>query len=302
MIGKTRFLLAETGQNIWRNIALTLASILVAAVSLTLFGTSQLVARGVENATQRWEGGIEFVVFMKADAEQSQLDAIETLLEESSVEGSTIDEWDFVSKEETYDEFIEFFAGDEELLDTISVETMPPSFRIRPTDVDAGAVEALGSTFETKPGVRTVVFATEVIREIQTNAEKISQVMLWVGVLLLVASAIVILTTLSIAISSRRNEIEIMKLVGASNWFIRIPFMIEGPLQGVIGALLSLPLMAVARRYVIEDFSESDSLKLLEGFRVTDSEFLFISLTALAIGTAVATVGSILAVSRYLDV
>lgn len=300
MIGKIRFLLAETGQNIWRNIALTLASILVAAVSLTLFGASQLVARGVDNATQRWEGGIEFVVFMKADAEPSQLDAIEVLLEES--QGQVIDEWSFVSKEETFEEFVEFFAGDAQLLETISVETMPPSYRIRPTDVNAGAVAALGSTFETKPGVRTVVFATEVIQEIQNNAEKISRIMFGVGVLLLVASSIVILTTLSIAISSRRNEIEIMKLVGASNWFIRIPFMIEGMVQGIVGALLALPFLAFARTYVIEDFSESDSLRLLEGFRVTDAEFLFISLSAIAIGTAVATIGSVMAVSRYLDV
>ena len=300
MIAKTRFLLAETGQNIWRNIALTFASILVAAVSLTLFGASQLVASGVDNATQRWEGGIEFVVFMKADAEQSQLDAIEVLLEESK--GQEIEDFSFVSKEETFVEFTEFFAGDAQLLDTISVETMPPSYRIRPSDVDAGAVEALGSTFETKPGVRTVVFATEVIREIQDNAEKISLIMLWVGVLLLVASAIVILTTLSIAISSRRNEIEIMKLVGASNWFIRIPFMIEGMVQGIIGALLALPFLAFARTYVIEDFSKSDNLRLLEGFRVTDGEFLFISLVVVGIGTAVATIGSIVAVSRYLDV
>ena len=179
---------------------------------------------------------------------------------------------------------------------------MPPSFRVRPTDVDAGAVEALGQTFETKPGVRTVVFASEVIREIQDNAQLISTGMLWVGVILLVASAIVILTTLSIAISSRRNEIEIMKLVGASNWFIRIPFMIEGLFQGVIGALLALPVLAAVRTLVIEQFSESDGLRLLEGFRVTDGEFLQISITALIIGTAVATVGSIFAVSRYLDV
>ncbi len=298
MIAKTRFLLAETGQNIWRNLALTLASVLVAAVSLALFGASQLVASAVENATQRWEGGIEFVVFMKADAEQSQLDAIEVLLEGSP----EVDEWNFVTKEETFQEFTEFFADDAQLLDTISVETMPPSFRIRPTDPDAGAVEALGSTFEAKPGVRTVVFATEVIREIQNNAEKISLVTLGTGALLIVASAIVILTTLSIAISSRRNEIEIMKLVGASNWFIRIPFMIEGMIQGIVGALLALPLLALARTYVIEDFSKSDNLRLLEGFQVSDGEFLFISLIVIAIGTAVATVGSIVAVSRYLDV
>ena len=300
MIGKARFLLAETAQNVWRNMALTLASILVAAVSLSLFGASQLVGDGVENATQRWEGGIEFVIYMKADAEQGELDSIETLLVES--QGSGIDSFTFVSKQETFEEFREFFPDDPELLETVSPETMPPSFRVRPTDRDAGAVEALGDSFENKPGVRSVVFATEVIREIQANAQKISTIMLWVGVVLLVASAIVILTTLSIAIASRRNEIEIMKLVGASNWFIRIPFMIEGLLQGVIGALLALPLLAFARTYVIEDFSKSDQLRLLEGFRVTDAQFLEISIIAILIGTAVATVGSIFAVSRYLDV
>jgi len=273
MIGKIRFLLAETGQNIWRNIALTFASIIVVAASLSLFGASRLVADGVDNATQRWEGGIEFVVFMKADAEPSQLVAIETLLAES--EGKEIDDWNFVSKEETFSEFTEFFAGDEELL---------------------------GTTFETKPGVRTVVFATEVIREIQDNASKISRATLWAGVALVVASTIMILTTLSIAIASRRNEIEIMKLVGASNWFIRVPFMIEGMVQGVVGALVALPGLAFVRTYLIEDFSESDNLRLLEGFRVSDAEFLFTSLLVIAIGTLVATIGSIVAVSRYLDV
>ena len=298
MIAKIRFLLAETGQNIWRNLALTLASVLVAAVSLALFGASQLVASAVENATQRWEGGIEFVVFMRADAEPSQLDAIEVLLDGSP----EVDEWNFVSKQETFEEFTEFFADDAQLLDTISIETMPPSFRIRPTDTDAGAVEALGSTFDSRPGVRTVVFASEVIREIQDNAEKISLVTLGAGGLLILASAIVILTTLSIAIGSRRNEIEIMKLVGASNWFIRIPFMIEGMVQGVVGALLALPLLALARTYVIEDFSRSDNLRLLEGFQVSDGEFLVISLIVIVLGTAVAMIGSVVAVSRYLDV
>jgi cell division transport system permease protein len=300
MIGKIRFLLAETGQNIWRNLALTLASIIVVGASLSLFGSSRLVADAVDNATQRWEGGIEFVVFMKADAEPSQDEAIQALLAES--EGKEIESWEYVDKAQTFEEFTEFFADDAELLATISVDTMPPSYRIRPTDTDAGAVAALGQTFESRPGVRTVVFASEVIREIQTNADKISRSTLWAGVALILAAVIMILTTLSIAIASRRNEIEIMKLVGASNWFIRIPFMIEGLVQGVIGALIALPGLAFVRTYLIEDFSKSDNLRLLEGFRVTDSEFLVISLTVIGIGTAVATIGSIFAVSRYLDV
>ena len=78
--------------------------------------------------------------------------------------------------------------------------------------------------------------------------------------------------------------------------------MIEGMIQGVLGALVALPGLAFVRTYLIEDFSKSDNLRLLEGFRVTDSEFLFISLSVIVIGTLVATIGSIVAVSRYLDV
>ena len=300
MSGKLRFLLAETGQNIWRNIALTLASIIVVGASLALFGSSQLVARGVDNATQRWEGGIEFVVFMKPDADEAQDAAIESALVES--EGSVINSWTYVDQQETYEEFIVYFNDSAELSDIVRPDQMPPSYRVRPVDPDVEAVEALGKTFEAKPGVRSVVFASEVIREIQSNAEKISNATLWSGVALLVASTIMILTTLSIAISSRRNEIEIMKLVGASNWFIRVPFMIEGMVQGVVGALIALPGLMFVRTYLIEDFSKSDNLRLLEGFRVTDGEFLLISLAVIAIGTLVATIGSIFAVSRYLDV
>lgn len=300
MSGKLRFLLAETGQNIWRNIALTLASVIVVGASLSLFGSSQLVASGVDNATQRWEGGIEFVVFMRPDAEASQDAAIRTSLEEAR--GGVIESFEYVDKERTYEEFSDFFADDEQLLALTEIEDMPPSYRVRPTDPDVDAVEELGKTFEAKPGVNSVVFASDVIREIQNNAEKISNATLWAGIALLVASTIMILTTLSIAIASRRNEIEIMKLVGASNWFIRIPFMIEGTVQGVVGALIALPGLAFVRTYLIEDFSKSDNLRLLEGFRVSDNEFLLISLAVIFIGTLVATIGSIFAVSRYLDV
>ena len=78
--------------------------------------------------------------------------------------------------------------------------------------------------------------------------------------------------------------------------------MIEGMVQGVIGALVAIPLLAVFRTYLIEDFSQSDTLRLLAGFQVTDPEFLFISISVLAIGTIVATIGSVVAVSIYLDV
>lgn len=299
MISRSRFLLTETAQNIWRNFALTVASIVVVGISLALFGASQIVARSVDNATQRWEGGIEFVVFMRADAEPSQDEAIRNLLETS--EGSEIASWQYVDKQETYEEFREYFAGDPELLDTVAVDSMPPSYRVQPTDPDAGAVEALGSAFESRPGVRKVTFASEAIRAIQSNAERASQLLLAAGAVLLGASAIMILTTLSIAIASRRNEIEIMKLVGASNWFIRVPFMIEGLVQGLFGALLAVPLL-VFFRGVIEGFSESDTFRLFAGLNVTDSEFLFISLLVVAIGTGAAIFGSIIAVSRYLDV
>ncbi len=291
------YAIRETAQNLWRNILLTSATIITIGVSLWLFGGFFLFNYAVGNATARWEGGIEFVVWMNADGTPEQDAAIRTALDESP----EIKDWDYVDQDGAFEEFKDLFADTPELIATVSPEILPPSYRVVPADPDADVVRELADQFKGRPGVRSVVSADETIRAIQKQADKIGIVFFIGSVILLGAATLLILTNIVSAIKSRGEEIEIMKVVGATNWFIRIPFMIEGLAQAVFGALGAWGGLWALDKWVISGFNDTDSLALLDGFKVSDSEFTQTSLMILGIAVLVSVIGSAVAVTRYLD-
>ncbi len=293
----TRYALRETGQNLRRNYQLAVATVVTVGVSLAMFGGFVLFQTAADSATKRWEGGIEFVVWMNAEATPEQDDRIRERLEESSA----ISRFEYVDQAETFEEFKELFADTPELLESVTAEMLPPSYRVVPADPDADVVEEIGRQFRGQPGVRTVVFAGEAIRGIQDLSDRAGRVLFIGSIVLLGASALLILNTLAIAISNRRQEIEIMRVVGASRWFVRIPFMLEGLIQGVLGALVAVGCNSLLRTYVIDRFSEADALQLLAGFQVDNAALLRTNLVVLGIGVVVSVAGSAAAVTLHLD-
>lgn len=291
------YALRETGQNLWRNILLTTATIITIGVSLLMFGSFFMFDYAVDNATQRWEGGIEFVIWMNPDASVEQDAAIQEALSSSpQIQGHT-----YVDQLETFEEFKELFADTPEMIEVVTPEAMPPSYRVVPLDPDADVVAELANQFRGRPGVKEVVSANETIRAIQDLADRVGLFLFLGSFVLLAAATLLILTNIVSAIRNRGREIEIMKVVGATNWFIRIPFMLEGLAQAMIGALFAWGGLYAFRRFVISEFSEPDGLELLAGFEVSDNEFFSTSILVLGIAIAVSVVGSLVAVTRYLD-
>ncbi|MDH3754793.1 MAG: ABC transporter permease [Acidimicrobiia bacterium] len=295
---KLDYVVRETGSNLRRNITLTLASIVTVMVSLALFGVALLLRQGVDNATQRWEGGIEFVIFMNAEASEAQLNAVASDLDSSPEVGRVT----FFDKDQAFEEFKDLFEGTPEIIETVSPADLPPSFRVVPVDTDAQAVEQLASRFERSAGVREVVSAQETIRNIESLTDVASVIVLIGSMFLLVAAAALIFNTIRMAMFARRREIEVMKLVGATNWFIRVPFMVEGLIQGLVGALLAVGAVFGANNLLERFLSRRSSLQLLESFVVASSDVWRTSFLLVVIGAVVGTVGSAIAVSRFLDV
>ncbi len=292
-----RYVLRETGQNLWRNVLSSAATIITIGVSLWLFGGFFLFNYAVDNATARWEGGIEFVVWMQPDATAEQDANIR-----DSLDGSpAIEEWVYVDQQQAFEEFQSIFADTPELIEVVSPEVLPPSYRVVPENPDADVVAELSSQFIGRPGVEEVVSADETIRDIQDLADKVTRVFLVGSVILLTAATLLILTNVVSAIRSRGAEIEIMKVVGATNWFIRVPFMLEGLTQAVIGAMGAWIGLRILDDTVIKGLSEPDSLQLMQGFRVDQGEFYSTSLLVLGIAVIVSGIGSAVAVTRYLD-
>ncbi|MFN0030236.1 MAG: cell division protein FtsX, partial [Acidimicrobiales bacterium] len=263
-----------------------------------LFGAALVFAQGVGNMTARWEGGVEFIVFMQASATPEQLDSMRSALEGSpEVAGVT-----FVDKAAAFVEFQQMFARNRDLIEAVDEQAMPPHFRVVPDNAQADVVKALGDEFAKKAGAREVIFAHDSVKTMQRMSKIVSWAIIVMAAFLLVAAVLLILNTIRTAMFARRREIEVMKLVGATNWFIRVPFMIEGLVQGVLGAGVAIIGVQLLNRGFDWELSRNADLKLLEGFSVSGGQMTFTTLMLIAVGCLIGVVGSALAVSRFLDV
>lgn len=295
---KLEYVARETGTNLKRNFTITLATVMTVAVSLALVGASLMAQQGVERATKRWQGNIEFIVFLNPGASQEQIDALETDLRGNP----QIENISFVDKDMAYAEFKELFRDSPEMIESVTPEILPASFRVEPVDKSSEIVSALSEQYQTKPGVSEVVSATETIRIVQRFSEFLTKGILVIAVFLLGASGLLILNTIRMAMFARRREIEVMKLVGATNWFIRVPFMVEGLIQGVIGAALAIAGLAVSRPLFEGWLPQPEQLPLLAGVVPQPTDMLPIYLLIALVGCIVGASGAGVAVTRFLDV
>jgi len=295
---KLEYVARETGTNLKRNFTITLATVMTVAVSLALVGASLMAQQGVERATKRWQGGIEFIVFLNPGASEEQAQAVGADLEANP----QIEKVDFVDKNEAYTEFRELFRDSPEMIEAVTPDILPASYRVEPIDKSADIVTALSEQYKTKPGVSEVASATETIRLVQRFSEFLTKGILVVAVFLLGASGLLILNTIRMAMFARRREIEVMKLVGATNWFIRVPFMVEGLIQGVIGAVLAIGTLAIARPALEGWLPPGDQIPLLAGVVPQSSDMFPIYLLVGLVGCLVGASGAGVAVTRFLDV
>jgi cell division transport system permease protein len=301
MFSRIGYILRETAANLTRNLTLTIASLLTVVVSLSFVGFVFLIQDAVSNQLFEWKDGVEVSIFMSADATQDQIDAVQRDLEQSNlVKPKGVR---FVNKDEARQEIKQLFPNTPEIVDITKAEDVPTSFRIKPSSTESSVISAITNQFNKRPGVILVRSADQAIAFIR----KISSFARWglgVGAVSLLAAAVLLIwNTIRTAMFARRREIEVMKLVGATNWFIRWPFIIEGMVQGLFGATVACAIVWVGknlwRSKVIGSFGSSLSF---ENLQATAVQFRGVMLLLLAIGAIAGAFASAIASSRFLDV
>src|SRR6478735_3985222 len=295
---KVDYVVRETTSNLGRNISITLASVLTVAVSLALVGGSLMLRTGIENATKRWQGGIEFVVYLRTDATTDQIQSVERDLEDSPEVAS----FKYFNQQDSYEEFKRLFADSPEMVDSVRPEDLPPSYRVEPVNKDADSVESLANTFRDRAGVKDVILASKTIQLIQDLSSALTLGIFVVATVLLGAAGLLILNTIRMAMFARRREIEVMKLVGATNWFIRVPFMIEGLVQGLLGAVVAIVTLVAFRPFFEGWLPKPEEIPLVSGFTIGTGSLFGIYVLLGVVGALVGTIGAGVAVSRFLDV
>ena len=300
MLSRLRYTFRETFDSFRRNATLTLAAIITAAISLLGVGLTLLSQEGFDNLLSKWEGGVEMIVFVNSDVTTDQLGVIEAALGNVPTFVESAEYCDALC---SLEEAKVVLAGEPGTLELLDVDNIPRQFKVVPTDgTSVDNLRALEVEFSGLPNVREVQFAEDQISLIGQLKDFFGFRLFLLSIFLLLAAVLLIWNTIRTAIFARRREIEVMKLVGATDWFIRIPFMLEGLLHGIIGGVLaSAGLWAWNSQWTsgVAEFPDGSGFAALV---VTDGYDRWVMLLMLLIGAVAGAIGSGIAASRFLDV
>lgn len=290
---RVRYFMGESLSNLRRNLLMTLAAMSTVAVSLFLLGAVIVIGHVVKQVVGNWENKVEINVFLKDDIAQDQSAA----LGKDLLGMPEVAKVDFVSKEKAYGEYKEMFKNSPQLVQNVDPAALPASFRVKlknPNQVDAVRVRVEG-----RPGVDEVTYGGDVIKRLLRIIGLLRSITLVMTLILLGAAILLIANTIRLAVYARRREIGIMKLVGATNWFVRVPFIFEGIVEAGFGALMAASVIYLGKAVVLDKVQEQiPFLPLSVGLDFVGRVFLLL----LGVGIVVGAMGSTIALRRHLEV
>ena len=301
MIQRISYAFRETIASFRRNVTLSVAAIITSAVSLLLVGATFLMQRAFDNLLVQWRGDVGMIVFVRPDVTPEALKFVEQNLK-SQPNIIDVEKILYLDKAGSFEEAKRVFAGDSTTLSLLSIETIPSQFKVVPKTTDPELVRSLADQYRTLPGVAGVSLAEDEFDVISTLSGFVRTVTIAMSLVLLAVAVILIWNTIRTAIFARRREIEVMKLVGATDWFIRVPFILEGLIQGLVGAMVScvgLWTLNSAWTSGVAGFKAGTGVSSLV---VPDSYLNGVMIALLIIGATAGGVGSGVASSKFLDV
>ena len=279
-----RYAFKETLSNLWRNRLMTIAAVLTVAVSLSLVGSAILLKQSAAQASSEWESGTRVTVWMAATASPGEINTVRTQLATLPI----VKTCTYFTQAQDYHQAQQLLPPSE--MQNLTVSEMPTAFRCVPTvPTDALTIQ---STFQHQPGVYAVTDPEQQIREMEHAIHIMQVVFLGLAGVLLLSAIVLILNTIRMAIFARRREVSVMKLVGATNWFIRIPYITEGFVQGLLGS--GIAILGVTALHIWYPLHNS--------FQLSATDVYGTDLVVLFVGVSVGSVGSALAIRRFLDV
>ena len=289
------YVVRETASNLWRNRLMTIAAVLTVAVSLSLVGAALLLRQGSANATGTLERGTQVTVWMEPNANAQEIAAVKTELSQLNYVTQPCAYW---NKARNFSEARRLLPSD--VFQATTEAEMPTSYWCTPIALSDAA--QVVHTFSGTAGVLSVTEPQQTIHNEETVINVSKWVCLAIAIVLIISAAVLILNTIRMAIFARRREVSVMKLVGATNWFIRVPFMSEGLLQGLIGSLLAAVVVYFVYLFINHEGSGRTTSNIFTAMHMSGSEVLLTNAVVVIVGMAIGSIGSAIAIRRFLDV
>ena len=291
------YLIGEGFSNVFKNKKSTMASIIIMCATMIIFGLFLIIGENVNHFVDNLKLQQGFQVFMKEDATQEEMDKVKEDIR--ALDGiSTIE---FVSKEQGLNTMKEKLKDEKGVLDGFNVQKIKASYIVKVTDLERS--KTIQSEVEKIDNVVKITNSNETAMKLISIAKVIRIATGLILLLLIIISTFIISNTIKLTVHSRRKEISIMKYVGATNSFIRWPFIVEGIVIGIISSIISIIIVGGTYNIITTKMAESDFIRVMGMNLVGLNEMLTsIILVYLILGIGIGTVGSVVSMRKYLKV
>ncbi|GAA0948760.1 permease-like cell division protein FtsX [Nonomuraea longicatena] len=300
---RANFIFSEVWIGLRRNLTMTVAVIITVAVGMAMLGVGLMINSQVKLLQDYWYDKVEISAFLCSSGNAmpsckgkgispGQTTALKTEIEAmAGVESAS-----FENQAQAYENFKANYGSNPALVQVARAEDMPESFRIKLKDPDNFA--PIIDQVSKKPGVAQVIHQKDLIGKFFDFLEKLRSYALGVALVLVLAAALLIGNTVRLSAFNRRRETGIMRLVGASNLYIQLPFVMEGVIAGLIGGVFAAVMLIVTKVFIFESLTEYVAINNPIGW---DDVAQHILLTML-IGVVICILASFVTLRRYLRV
>jgi cell division transport system permease protein len=250
---RASFVFSEVLTGLRRNVTMTVAMILTTMVSLLLLGGGLLVVRMIDKTQAVYEDKLQVQVYLTDDISANDKQcaddpckSLRTALENDPA----VETVKYENRDQAYKRFKEIFASQPELVKLARPQALPASFNVKLVNPDRPQV--IIQTFSGKVGVESVADQSEFLDRFFEALNGVRNLTFVIALIQAVAALLLISNTVQVSAFTRRTEVGIMRLVGATRWYTQLPFLLEAVVAGVIGAILAIGLLVLAKLWFLD--------------------------------------------------
>ncbi|AGL14700.1 permease-like cell division protein FtsX [Actinoplanes sp. N902-109] len=243
---RAKYILNEVLVGLWRNVTMTVAMIITLSVSLTMLGASVLMYMQVDQMKDYYYGNIEVSIFLREDVTEAQRAAIDQSIAESPL----VQTKTYESREDAFKKFQVLWRDSPDFVKSVGPDSLPESFRVKLKNPEQ--YQTFADQIKGQQGIQDIVDQRELLEKVFNIFNAIQVMALVVAAFMALAALLLVGNTIQVAAYSKRREVAVMKLVGASNWFIQAPFVLEAVVAGLIGAILGFAAIFVSKSVLLD--------------------------------------------------
>jgi cell division transport system permease protein len=302
---RSQFVFSEVLTGLRRNLTMTIALVVVVAISLSLLGTGLLFVKQVDNTRTYWQGKVQISIYLctnTSPSTQCRQNGPATAAEIASIKSDLnnlpqVETVYYQSQEQAYQNFKQDFSQDPSFVSTVTQGDIPNSFEVKLKNPNAD-FNVVAGTVQGRPGVDDIVDDQSILSNFYNLLDGARNAVVIIAIILIIAAALLVANTIRLSAFNRRRETSIMRLVGASNFYIQLPFLMEGVIAGLVGWIIAAGLLVAVKMLGLDSLQSYFTFNV----RLSTADLIEVVLLTMVVGVLLCGATSFLTLRRYLRV